>query len=57
MDPVWARIGSPRLLAKLAARTTPAVDASGVITRDLARYYALLERERPGAWSPLTRRA
>jgi hypothetical protein len=48
MDPIYVRISSPRLLAKLEARTTPALDASGVITRDLARYYALLERERPG---------
>ena len=27
---------------------TPALDASGVVARDLARSYALLERERPG---------
>ena len=40
---------SPRLAAKLAARTTPALDAVGAAAWDLARYYALLERERPGA--------
>ena len=42
-------IRAPRLLAKLEARSTPALDAAGVAARDLARYYALLERERPGA--------
>ena len=41
-------VRSPRVVAKLEARTTPALDASGVAARDLARYYALLERERPG---------
>ena len=40
---------SPRLAAKLEARSTPALDAAGVAARDLARYYALLERGRPGA--------
>jgi hypothetical protein len=39
---------SERTLARVAARTTPALDPAGVIARDLARYYALLERERPG---------
>ncbi len=40
---------SARTHARLEARTTPALDAAGVAARDLARYYALLERERPGA--------
>ena len=35
--------------AKLEARATPALDVSAIAARDLARYYALLERERPGA--------
>ena len=39
---------SPRMLAMARLRTTPALDPAGVIARDLARYYALLERERPG---------
>ena len=42
-------IRAPRFLSKLEARSTPALDAAGVAARDLARYYALLERERPGA--------
>ncbi len=42
-------IRAPRLLARLEARSTLALDAAGVAARDLARYYALLERERPGA--------
>ena len=41
-------IRAPRLLPKLVVRSTPALDTSGVAARDLARYYALLERERPG---------
>jgi hypothetical protein len=40
---------APKLAAKLAARTTPALGEAGVAARDLGRYYALLERERPGA--------
>ena len=43
-----ATIRSPRVVTNLKARSTPALDASGVAARDLARYYALLERERPG---------
>ena len=41
-------IRPPRILPKLEARSTPALDAAGVAARDLARYYALLERTRPG---------
>ena len=44
-----ATIRSPRVVTNLKARSTPALDASGVAARDLARYYALLEWERPGA--------
>ena len=44
-----AVIRSPRVIANLAARQTPTLDTAGVAARDLARYYALLERERPGA--------
>ena len=42
-------VRSPTLLPNLQARTTPALDAAAIATRDLGRYYALLERERPGA--------
>ena len=42
-------IRSPKLLPKLAARATPALDAAAIAARDLGRYYALLEREGPGA--------
>ena len=47
--PPRVAIRSPRVIASLAVRSTPGLDASGVAERDLARYYALLERERPGA--------
>ncbi|MBA2447572.1 MAG: hypothetical protein H0V51_06050 [Chloroflexi bacterium] len=40
---------SARLRARLEARTTPALDVSGIAARDLARYYALLERAQPGS--------
>ena len=49
MEPVRVVIEAPRVVAGLAARQMPALDAAGVAARDLARYYALLERERPGA--------
>jgi hypothetical protein len=39
---------SARTRAKLEARITSALNAAGVVARDLARYYALLEREQPG---------
>ena len=42
-------IRASRLLAKLQLRITPAPDVAAMATRDLARYYALLGRERPGA--------
>ena len=41
-------VRSPRVVPKVDARRTPTLEASGVATRDLARYYALLDRERPG---------
>ena len=40
--------GTVAILGKLQARSTPALDAASVAARDLARYYALLDRERPG---------
>ena len=49
MARIEVTIGDERLAAKLEARATPAVDAASVAARDLGRYYALLERERPGA--------
>ena len=48
MDAVHVAIRSPKLARRLEARSTPALDAAGVAERDLGRYYALLERERPG---------
>ena len=45
---IHVTIHSPKLAARLEARATPALDAAGVTERDLGRYYALLERERPG---------
>ena len=38
----------PRVLVHLKARSTPALDAAAVAARNLARYYAPLEREQPG---------
>ena len=49
MDAIQVAIRSPKVATGLEARATPALDPSGVVARDLARYYALLERERPGA--------
>ena len=49
MDAVEVVVRSPRVAARLEARPTPALDPAGVAARDLARYYALLERQRPGA--------
>jgi hypothetical protein len=49
MDTIRVAIRTPKVATRLEARITPALDASDVVARDLARYYALLERERPGA--------
>ena len=49
MDPIRIVMRSQRVVAGLAARSTPALDPSAVAERDLARYRALLARERPGA--------
>jgi hypothetical protein len=47
MDAIHVAIDSPKVARRLEARATPALDASGVVARDLARYHALLGRERP----------
>ena len=47
--PVEVVIRCPRVLAKLAARLETGAAPSAVAARDLDRYYALLDRERPGA--------
>ena len=49
MDESTVVLRLPRVLAHLMARSTPAFDASAVAARDLARYYALLQREQAGA--------
>lgn len=41
-------IRSARVVAKVRARITDALDEAGVVRRDLGRYYALLEQEYPG---------
>jgi hypothetical protein len=52
MDTIHVAIRSPKVATKLEARATPDLGPPGVVARDLARYCALLERERPGA--PIT---
>ena len=49
MDAIHVAIRSPKVASRLQARAMPALEPSGVVARDLTRYYALLERERPGA--------
>ena len=49
MEPVRVVIEAQRVVAGLAARSTQSLDRAGVAARDLARYYALLGRECPGA--------
>jgi hypothetical protein len=46
MDTIHVAISSPKVAGRLEARSTPALDAPGVVERDLARYYALVERLR-----------
>jgi hypothetical protein len=48
MGQIEITIRHARIARELEARTTPALDPARVIARDLARYYALLDRERPG---------
>ena len=48
MDTIHVVIDSPKVASRIEARVTPALEPPGVVARDLARYYALLERERPG---------